>query len=126
MRGDEPRSRGGVPLGTDTSTMEEYFKIVFGESPEEVVDRERRGEIKRKSENRTEEEWEQMAKRLKEGSERRAVEASVPGQGLDADMAEVLDERRKGSVERIRGRAVLRRDIRRVDGQRADSGSKAS
>ena len=64
MRGDEPRSRGGVPLGTDTSTMEECFKSVFGESTEEVADRERRGEIKRKSENRTEEEWEQMAKRL--------------------------------------------------------------
>ncbi len=66
--------------------MEVYFKSVFGESTEEVADRQRRGEIKRKSENRTEEEWEQMAKRLKEGSERRATDASVPRQGLDADM----------------------------------------
>ncbi len=32
-----------------------------------------------------------MAKRLKEGCERRATEASVPGQGLYADMGAVLE-----------------------------------
>ena len=49
--GEAPRSRGGVPLGTDTSTLEECFKSVFGESAEEVAVPEKRGEAKRETED---------------------------------------------------------------------------
>ncbi len=69
-----------MPLGTGTSTMEENFRSMFGESAEEVAEREQRKEIKRKSEGDENGEWEELAKRLKEGSERRVEEMSIIGQ----------------------------------------------
>ncbi len=90
--------------------LEEYFRSVLGESTEEIVNREKRGEAKRKAEDdgadnkkaraeaeaeqrgvkRGSDDWDQMAKRLREGIERRAAERSNPGAGVDVSMAEVM------------------------------------
>ncbi len=97
-----------MPLGTDTSTLEEYSWSAFGEKVQRRSPVEKRGEAKRKAQDggadskkaRAEIEYrgvkrysdnlDQSAKGLREGIVKRAAERSNSGTGMDVSTAEVM------------------------------------
>ena len=93
-----PRSRGGVPMATDSGdSRQEAAKRKVGDSEqgesEESRDKKNKtGNEEERGAKRSIDEWEELAKRLKSSAEARAEESKMPGEGMDINQLHVARE----------------------------------
>ena len=90
-----PRSRGGVPMATDSGVgVHEIVKRKAGDVGQEVGEdmkdkKNKTGEEEERGAKRSVNEWEEFAKRLKTNADERAEGSKNPGEGMDISQSQV-------------------------------------